>query len=149
MKKRHFWFYIVLSTHWNSSQWIFRTQHCSLQTLSLLIRRHTTDIPPQDHRVITTLPAITSVNHFQTDRLITWGKSLQPNIRAEVCWWIYKDIVCKEQWWVPNIRCEEFQHIWNLCWQVVNSKWTLCNRKTGVKCGKLRFLMYIQMIFYY
>ena len=30
----------------------------------------------------------------------------------------------------------------NLYWQVNNSKWILCNRKTDVKCGYIRFIMY-------
>ena len=28
-----------------------------------------------------------------------------------VCRWIYKDNVCKEQWWAPNISSEEFQRV--------------------------------------
>ena len=29
-----------------------------------------------------------------------------------------------------------------LCWQVEDTKWILCCRKTDVKCAYLRFLMY-------
>ena len=29
-----------------------------------------------------------------------------------------------------------------LCWQVADTKWILCCRKTDVKCAYLRFLMY-------
>jgi hypothetical protein len=31
--------------------------------------------------------------------------------QAEVCRWFYLDFACKEQWWVPNICGEEFQHV--------------------------------------
>ena len=38
---------------------------------------------------------------------------------------------------------EKNQKSWNfsLCWQLKNSKWILCSRKTDIKCLELSFLM--------
>ena len=35
--------------------------------------------------------------------------------------------------------CELHNNNLNLCVQVENSKWILCSRESGVKCGYLRF----------
>ena len=47
---------------------------------------------------------------------------------------IFKTLV-KTNFWVRNI------HLY-LCWQVEDTKWILCCRKTDVKCAYLRFLIY-------
>ena len=47
---------------------------------------------------------------------------------------------------LENSRLEPFFSVHNihlyLCWQVEDTKWILCCRKTDVKCAYLRFLMY-------
>ena len=135
-EKKHLWFYKYCSTY---SFKFFTTDiwYSSLLFINVVLTdsptyyRNTTDIPPPDQRVNTTLPAITFTTHFQTDQLITWGKSklisrsvwtwvaevIAGNVvitrwsggGMSVVWqWIYKDNVCKEQWWALNIRGKKF-----------------------------------------
>jgi hypothetical protein len=79
--------------------------------MSLSIYEQTSAQTSRDLRAITTLQAISSATHFQTEncsfeeKRSNWAVVWRAREgRAEVCWYIYKDIACKEKWWAPNIR---------------------------------------------
>ena len=135
-------FLIFLPRHWNSTTDICCSP--LLFTNIVLIDSPTylcqTFVWPLSHyRVIITLPAVTSATQVQPERLIScnnfpqvisrsiwmWvAEVIAGNVvimrwsckgQAKVCQWIYKDNICKDQWWLvsraPNIYGEEFQHV--------------------------------------
>ena len=64
--------------------------------------------------------------------------------QVEVCRWFYLDFLCKDQWWVPNICSEEFQHVGRTIF--IKSKVLLFPYKLIISTGFSNFFYQVMIL---